>query len=163
MCYEGHVRVHVGQAFHGRIQLRAPYVLGAMKDLPLKVRGIDLVEVDEAQRANPSRGEIEREGRAEPSRTHHEHPRVLEAQLPLFADLGQGQMPCVPTEFGGIQLGFFALDQRQVSLPENGLRFPTELHPHAGPGFPRGKDRRGSKAGKLAVTAARDTGSPPAR
>ena len=64
MRYHGHVRVHVGETFPGRIQFLPPYVAGAMKDLALQVGGVDLIEVDEAQGANSSRREIEREGRA---------------------------------------------------------------------------------------------------
>ena len=42
-------------------------------------------------------------------------PRILEAQLPLFTDLGQGQMPRIPTELVGLQLGWFTLGQGRVS------------------------------------------------
>ena len=98
MCHHGDVGVHVGQAFPGRIQLGASYVLGAMQNLSLQIRGIDLVEVDEAECADSRRGEVEREGRPEPSSPHQQDPRIPEAQLTLFAHLRQGQMPRIPTE-----------------------------------------------------------------
>ena len=61
--------------------------LGRVDDLALEVRIVDDVVVDDAERADACRGEIERRGRAEAAGADQEDARVEQAQLALLADL----------------------------------------------------------------------------
>ena len=44
-----------------------------VEDLALQVRGVDRVGVDDAERADAGRGEVERRGAAEPARAEEKH------------------------------------------------------------------------------------------
>ena len=59
-----------------------------MDDLALEVRVVDDVGIDDAERADARRREVERRGRAEPAGADQEHARVEQLLLPLLADLG---------------------------------------------------------------------------
>ena len=59
-----------------------------MRDLPLQVRLVDDVRVDDAERADAGGGEVERGGRAEASCADQQDAGVEQLQLPLLADLG---------------------------------------------------------------------------
>ena len=72
-----------------------PTSRGAVDDLPLQVAEVDDVEVDEAERADAGRGEIERRRRAEPARADAQHARRLQPPLPFLADFGQQQVTAV--------------------------------------------------------------------
>ena len=59
-----------------------------MDDLALEVRVVDDVGVDDAERADAGRREVERRRRAEPAGADQEHARVEQLLLALLADLG---------------------------------------------------------------------------
>ena len=59
-----------------------------MDDLTLQVRVVDDVGVDDAERADTGRREIERRRGAEPAGADQEHARVEQLLLALLADLG---------------------------------------------------------------------------
>src|SRR6516165_1836671 len=61
----------------------------AVDDLALQVRERDRVVVDDAERADPGRGEIEQRRRAQPAGPDDQHTRALERLLPRPADLVQ--------------------------------------------------------------------------
>ena len=75
-----------------RFGLRLAEALGRVDDLALEVRVVDDVVVDDPDRPDPCRGEIERRGRAEAAGSDQEDPRVEEAELPLLADLGDEEV-----------------------------------------------------------------------
>src|ERR1051326_4268828 len=52
--------IYVAQSVSRRIQLFAPDVFCAVQNLALQIAKIDIVEIDEAELSNSSRGEIER-------------------------------------------------------------------------------------------------------
>ena len=76
-------------------ELRSADVGGAVDDLPLEVAEVDGVEVDEAERADAGRGEIERRRRSEPAGADAQHARRLQPPLPFLADFGQQQVTAV--------------------------------------------------------------------
>ena len=63
-----------------------------MDDLALEVRVVDDVGVDDPERPDARRGEIERRGRAEAAGADQEDARVEQALLALLADLGDQQV-----------------------------------------------------------------------
>ena len=62
---------------------------GVVDHLALQVGGVDDVVVDEADRADPGGGEVERGRRAEPAGAEQQHLRVQQLQLAVDADLGE--------------------------------------------------------------------------
>ena len=79
----------------GRVDLAIADAIDVVQHLALQVRRVDLVHVDDAERADARRGEIERGGRAEATRTEQQHLRLEKFHLTGDADLGQQQMPLV--------------------------------------------------------------------
>ena len=63
-----------------------------MRDLPLQVRLVDDVGVDDPELADPRGGEVERGGRAETAGADQEDLRVEQLLLALLADLGDQQV-----------------------------------------------------------------------
>src|SRR5688500_4823929 len=57
-----------------------------------------MVEIDDADRAHPGRGEVEDQRAAEPARADHQHPRFEQPRLACPADLAQHDMPRVALE-----------------------------------------------------------------
>ena len=72
-----------------------------MDDLALEIRVVDDVGVDDAERADAGRREVERRRRAEPAGTDQEHPRVEQLLLPLLADLGDEDVARVARSLRG--------------------------------------------------------------
>jgi len=76
------VGIDRGNTLPRRVQLGAPDVGSAMKDLTLEVREVDRVEVHESQSADPGRSQVERGGRAKPSHADQEHAGALSFSCP---------------------------------------------------------------------------------
>ena len=72
-----------------RFGLRHPDPLGVVDHLALQVGGVDDVVVDQADRADPGRGQVERGRRAEAAGAEQQHLRVQQLQLAVDPDLGQ--------------------------------------------------------------------------
>ena len=94
-----HVRVESLQPIAGRFAASAGRRPRAVQNLPLQVARVDHVEVDEAERADAGRGQIERRRRAEPAGADAQHARRLELALTLDADLRHDQVPAVALHF----------------------------------------------------------------
>ena len=62
--------------------------VGRVDDLALQVRLVDDVGVDDPERADAGRGEVERRRRSQAAGTDEKDARVEQALLPLLADLG---------------------------------------------------------------------------
>ena len=69
-------------------------VLG-VQDLALQVAPVDGVEIDEPDRADAGRREVERGGTAEAAGADEQHAGVEQLALALGADLGDEQMAAV--------------------------------------------------------------------
>ncbi len=89
------VRVEVAQALGGGLDLRPAHGGAAEEDLAVEVALVDHVEVDQAERADPRRREVEAERRAEAAGADHQHLGRLELALPQGADLGEDQVAAV--------------------------------------------------------------------
>ena len=85
------------------LQLRPADIVGAVEHLALQVAEIDGVEVDQAERADAGRRQIQRGGRAQPARADAEDLRVLELALPLDADLRHDEVPAVAADLVVVQ------------------------------------------------------------
>src|SRR6201996_6448850 len=89
------VRVHLKNASAGRFGLGTADVGDAVDDLPLQVRLVHHVEVDDAERADAGRGQVQQRGRAETAGPDHQHLGVLQPLLPGHAHVGDDEVPRV--------------------------------------------------------------------
>ena len=108
-----------GQAVASGLQLRAADVWRAVQNLSLKVAFVDVVEIDDAERADAGRGEIERCRRSETSRADAEYSPALDAPLSVDADLGQDEVTAVALNLGVAQLGRALGGRRAGGSPGN--------------------------------------------
>ena len=76
--------------------------LGVVDHLALQVGLVDDVVVDEAERADPGRGEVEGGRRAEAAGADQQHLRVQQLQLALDPDLGQQGVARVAVRCSGV-------------------------------------------------------------
>ena len=67
----------------------------AKRDLPLKIREIHDIEIDESEPPDASCGEIKSQRSAESAGADQQHLRVLELELTLHADFGHDQVAAV--------------------------------------------------------------------
>ena len=70
----------------------------AVDDLALQVGLVDGVELDDAERADPGRGQVQQRRAAQPAGPDHQHPGVLQPLLPVHADVGDDQVPAVAAD-----------------------------------------------------------------
>ena len=83
-----------------RVDLAVADAVEVVEDLALQVRGVDLVHVDDADRADAGRGEVQRGRRAEAAGAEQEHLGVEQLGLALDADLGQQEVALVAVASG---------------------------------------------------------------
>ena len=76
-----------------------------MDDLALQIRLLDDVVVDDADRADAGRGQVQQRGCAETPRADHQHPRVLQPLLPVDTQIGDDEMTAVAGDLVAGQLG----------------------------------------------------------
>ena len=112
-------RIDGSQMLHGRLDLRTTDVGVREQDLPLEVARVHAVEIDDAERADPGRGEIQGDRRAEPSRPDDEHLAVQELALPRPADVRQDDVPRVPLDlvFGEPETGHATIISSSMTSP----------------------------------------------
>ena len=67
----------------GRVDLAVADPVDVVQDLALQVRGVDDVHVDDADRADAGRGEVQRGGRAEAAGAEQQHLGVEQLALAL--------------------------------------------------------------------------------
>ena len=79
----------------GRVDLLLADPGRVVDHLALEVGQVDGVEVDDADRADAGRGQVEGSRRAEPAGADHEHLRVEQLRLSLGPDLGDQQVTAV--------------------------------------------------------------------
>ena len=87
-----------------------------MDDLPLQVRFVDDVGVDDAERPDAGGGEVERCGRAEAAGADQEHPAAEQPFLADLADLRDQEVPRVAAPLIGGE-GAGRLDSEAIALP----------------------------------------------
>ena len=93
--HDGHVRVERLDRPLRDLDLRLAEPVGRVDDLALEVRLVDDVVVDDPERADARRGEVERRGRAEPAGADQQDARVEQPLLAGLADLGNEQVAAV--------------------------------------------------------------------
>jgi hypothetical protein len=64
-------------------------------DLALQVRRVDLVELDDAERAHAGGGQVEQRRAAQPAGAHDQHLGVLESLLPGHPDVRDDEVAAV--------------------------------------------------------------------
>jgi hypothetical protein len=84
----------------------------AVDDLALQVRLVHDVEVDDAERADPGRGQVQQRGAAEAAGPDHQDLRVLQPLLPGHPDVRDDQVTAVPGHLFLGELGS-RLDERR--------------------------------------------------
>ena len=97
------VRVDRGDRLLGGVDLGDADPVRRMDHLALQVREIDLVVVDDADRADPGGGQVERGGRTEPPGPQQEYLGVQQLLLALGTHLGEEQVARVPLTLLGAQ------------------------------------------------------------
>mmetsp|Transcript_16918 Transcript_16918/g.52859 ORF Transcript_16918/g.52859 Transcript_16918/m.52859 type:complete len:354 (-) Transcript_16918:16-1077(-) len=102
---DGHERVDSPQRLGRARRLRDADVRRRVDDLPLQVRHVHHVVVDDRQLTDPRRSQVHQRRRPEPARADAQDFRVLQLLLPLDAHLAQDQVPRVPLHLPAIQLG----------------------------------------------------------
>ena len=73
----------------------SPSAVERVDDLALQVRLVDDVGVDDPDRADARRGEVERGGRAEAAGADQQHARLEQLELAGLADLGDQDVAAV--------------------------------------------------------------------
>ena len=106
--------IEVAQAVGGGLDLGPPHGRAAEEDLAVQVALVHHVEVDEPERADAGRRQVEPERRAEAAGADHQHLGRLELALPASADLGHDQVAAVVADLRRRQLGQL-LDPRRAS------------------------------------------------
>ena len=91
------MRVECLQPFARDLDLGAPDARAVEQDLPLQVRFVDAVPVDDAERAHARCREVQRRGRTEPARADDQHARGLELFLAREPDFLEVEVPLVAT------------------------------------------------------------------
>src|SRR4030095_14735289 len=98
------LRIDVVQAILCRLQFASTDVLSSVKNLPLKIRKIDIVEIDNPDRSDAGGCEVKRGRGSESSGADAQHARSFESILPLGCDLGHNEMTRVALQFFNVQL-----------------------------------------------------------
>ena len=107
VAHDFHVRIDLVDRLLGRLGFRAAHIARAVNDLPLKVREIHRVEIDEADFANARRREIHRNRRTQPARTDAQHARRADFFLPGHAHFREDEVARVAADFVVVQLHNF--------------------------------------------------------
>ena len=98
-----HVRIDAGNGFPCRLRFGPANVFGAMNDLPLQVREIHRIEIEDAEFANAGGGQIHRDGRAQSTRADAQHARRADFLLAAQAHFRQDQVSGITADFIIIQ------------------------------------------------------------
>jgi hypothetical protein len=112
-------RVEIVEAVGRGVHLLAAHVVRVVQDLALQVGQVDAVEVHDAERPDPGRGQVRGGRRAEATGPDAQHLRVEQLALPLPADPGQDDVPRVPEDLllGEHRLGHRTTTSRSDTSP----------------------------------------------
>ena len=97
-----------------------------VKNLALQIRNIDSIGIDQTERADSRRREIERGRRTEPARADAQDARRFDAALPSALHLGQEKMPRVTREILAAQR-----DLRKSLLVDDALAHVFKIAPES--------------------------------
>ena len=111
-----HVGVEGLEGQAGRFGLRHPDPVVGVEDLTLQIREVDHVHVDDADRADPRRREVEGHRRPEPPRADAQNLGVEELRLPRLTYLGQEKVAAVADLLLGRELSLLG-DRETLVLP----------------------------------------------
>ncbi len=129
------VGVQPAQGLGRRLGLRHADAVGGVHHLPLQVRVVDDVGVDDAERADAGRGQVQRRGGAETAGAEQQHLRGQQLELAGLADLGDQDVP-------GVAAPLRLVEQR--SAPPSGSRSASSPRSRrAGTRRPRSRARSG--------------------
>ena len=76
-----------------------------MEHLTLQVGDLHHVIIDDADRADPGRRQIQQCGAAESAGTHHQHPGIQQPSLTVDSDLGDDEVTRITGHLVSIQPG----------------------------------------------------------
>ena len=79
-----------------------------MKNLPLQIREIDYIEINQSDGTDTRGGEIQRDRRAKPACSDQQHARALEGTLSIFSYLRQKNVTTVARQLFAGQLSSVA-------------------------------------------------------
>ncbi len=96
----GDVGIQRGEGLPARLDLWHADRLGAVQDLPLEIGEIDHVAVDEPDRADARRGQVEGRGRTQSAGADDQDLGLVQLLLPLAADIRQNDVPAVALYLG---------------------------------------------------------------
>src|SRR4030095_10363 len=92
------------QAIACRFQFSPTDVLRSVKNLPLKIGKIDIIEIDNPDGPNAGGCQIKRGRRSESSGADAQDARSFESTLPFGCNLGHDEMTRVALQFVNVQL-----------------------------------------------------------
>jgi hypothetical protein len=95
--------IDVVQPIPRRLQLAPTNVLCSVKNLPLKIGQIDIVEIDNAERPNAGGCQIKRGRRSKSSGADAQDARSFESILTLGCNLGHDEVTRVALQFFNAQ------------------------------------------------------------
>ena len=110
MLLNPHARIDRQRRLRRRACLRRADAISGVGDLALQVRQLHRVVIDDADAADPGRGEVEHKRRAKPARAHHQHARCLQLRLADPAHLVQQDVPRVAAD---LVLGEIKVHERE--------------------------------------------------
>ena len=93
-----HIRIDIPDAVHRRENLGSPQVVGVVKDLPLEVAEIHMIEIDDPEPADPRRRQVEGGRTPEATGPDQEGATVEELPLPFPANLRKNDVAAVPLD-----------------------------------------------------------------
>ena len=93
--FHGHVGIQEEHFFFRRLHLGPSDVGSMVKHLSLQIGPVNHVAVDQSDRSDAGRGQIQGDRRTEPPGPDHKHFRPGNFLLPLPSDLGQQDVPAV--------------------------------------------------------------------
>ena len=96
--------VRIVQTFSRRFQFAAANVFRAVQNLTVQVRKIDIVRIDQSNRADSGRREIKRSGGTESAGANAQNARRFQSTLSLDADLRENEMARIARELFGAKL-----------------------------------------------------------
>src|SRR5207249_12121786 len=111
------LRIDVTQAVARRLQFAAANILCSVENLPLQIRKIDIVKIDEADRADAGRRKIQSSRRSQTACTDAQNTRRFQTALPRWRDLGHDQMARITFPLFSAQLhrvAAFVIDRKSV-------------------------------------------------
>ena len=104
MQFDFDLRIDVAQAVPRRFQFAAANVLCSVKDLPLQIRKIDIVEINNPNCAHTGRGQVQCSRRPQSPRADAQNAGRFQTSLSFLCNFGHHEMARIPLQFFTAQL-----------------------------------------------------------